>query len=57
MGLNPRSPGSLPELKADAQPLSHLGIPTGELKMYSRIDINGHIRAKLQIFKVKEKTP
>ena len=26
-GLNPRTPGSLPEPKADAQPLSHPGIP------------------------------
>ena len=27
MGLNSETPGSCPELKADAQPLSHLGIP------------------------------
>ena len=27
MGLNPRTPGSRPELKADAQLLSHAGIP------------------------------
>ncbi|XP_072617464.1 AP-4 complex subunit sigma-1 isoform X1 [Vulpes vulpes] len=27
-GLDPRIPGSLPELKADAQPLSHPGIPS-----------------------------
>ena len=26
-GLDPRTPGSRPELKADAQPLSHPGIP------------------------------
>ena len=26
-GLNPRAPGSRPELKADAQPLSHVGAP------------------------------
>ena len=26
--LDPRIPGSRPELKADAQPLSHPGIPT-----------------------------
>ena len=26
-GLNPRTPGSCPELKADAQPLSHPGAP------------------------------
>ena len=25
-GLDPRTPGSLPELKADSQPLSHPGI-------------------------------
>ena len=27
VGLDPRTPGSRPELKADAQPLSHPGIP------------------------------
>ena len=27
VGLDPRTQGSRPELKADAQPLSHLGIP------------------------------
>ena len=27
MGLNPGTPGSRPEPKADAQPLSHPGIP------------------------------
>ena len=27
MGLNPRTPGSHPEPKADAQPLSHSGVP------------------------------
>ena len=26
-GLDPRTPGSWPELKADAQPLSHPGVP------------------------------
>ena len=26
-GLNPRTPGSCPEPKADAQPLSHPGAP------------------------------
>ena len=29
MGLDPRSPGSRLGLKADAQPLSHLGVPLG----------------------------
>ena len=28
-GLNPRTPGSRPEPKADAQPLSHPGAPWG----------------------------
>ena len=28
VGLNPRTPGSGPELKADAQPLSHPDDPT-----------------------------
>ena len=27
VGLDPRTPGSRPELKADAQPLSHQGAP------------------------------
>ena len=27
VGLDPRTPGSWPELKADAQPLSHPGAP------------------------------
>ena len=27
MGLNPGTPGPCPELKADAQPLSHPGVP------------------------------
>ena len=27
MGLDPGIPGSLPETKADAQPLSHPGVP------------------------------
>ena len=26
-GLDPRTPGSHPELKADVQPLSHPGVP------------------------------
>ena len=28
VGLNPGTPGSRPELKADTQPLSHLGVPS-----------------------------
>ena len=35
MGLHHRTPGSLPELKADAQPLSHPGVPT--LKFLQRL--------------------
>ena len=30
-GLDPRTPGSCPELKADAQPLSHPGAPMDTL--------------------------
>ena len=30
VGLNPKTPGSCPEPKADAQPLSHLGVPSLE---------------------------
>ena len=33
VGLNPGTPGSGPELKADAQPLSHSGIPKMSLKV------------------------
>ena len=29
--LNPRTPGSQPKPKADAQPLSHPGVPTATL--------------------------
>ena len=32
MGLDPRTPGSHPEPKADAQPLSHPGIPLKKKK-------------------------
>ena len=32
VGLDPGTPGSRPELKADTQPLSHPGIP-GHLKI------------------------
>ena len=31
VGLDPGTPGSCPEPKADAQPLSHSGIPRGLL--------------------------
>ena len=30
-GLDPRTPGSHPEPKADTQPLSHLGVPMTNL--------------------------
>ena len=33
VGLDPRTPGSRPELKADTQPLSHLGAPPVSLFM------------------------
>ena len=33
VGLNPRTPGSQPEPKADAQPLSHVGAPLYFLNM------------------------
>ena len=33
-GLNPRTLGSQPELKANAQPLSHSVVPIAELKSY-----------------------
>ena len=31
VGLDPRTPGSCPELKADAQPLSYSGVPLLEI--------------------------
>ena len=34
--LDPRAPGSCPELKADAQPLSHPGIPNS----YCSVDVS-----------------
>ena len=36
MGLDPKTLGSRPELKADAQPLSHPGVPKG-------MDLKGHV--------------
>ena len=35
-GLNPRTPGSCPEPKADAQPLSHPGVPDKEFDELTR---------------------
>ena len=37
MGLDPRSPGSRPEAKADAQPLSHSSIPEAKFMMSSMV--------------------
>ena len=34
-GLNPRTSGSCPELKADAQPLSHPGAPEVALFLFT----------------------
>ena len=49
MGLDPRTPGSRPELKADAQPLSHPCIPTSEVLF----KIEGSVKTmSLTIFKV-----
>ena len=33
VGLNPGTPGSCPELKADAQPLSNPGVPNMKFKV------------------------
>ena len=33
MGLDPRTPGSHPEWKAEAQPLSHPGVPSLNILM------------------------
>ena len=38
MGFDPATPGSYPELKADAQPLSHLGFPDGP-RLFLKIKI------------------
>ena len=34
--LDPRTLGSCPELKADAQPLSHSGVPTNSISLVGR---------------------
>ena len=39
--LYPRTPGSLPELKADAQPLSHPGIPENPLCFFGSMLVGG----------------
>ena len=36
-GLDPKTPGSHPEPKADAQPLSHPGIPVLCFKKYTAV--------------------
>ena len=38
MGLNPENPGSCPEPKADAQPLSHPGVPKSIFYVLSVLD-------------------
>ena len=37
-GLDPRTPGSLPEPKADTQPLSHPGVPVDQILSSSAKD-------------------
>ena len=44
VGLDPKNPGSCPEPKADAQPLSHPGAP-----------INKSFLRKSNVFKIKLK--
>ena len=44
-GLNPRIPGSQPELKADAQPLSHSGAP--ETVLFKILTFMSEITASL----------
>ena len=41
MGLNPGTPGSCPEPKADTQPLSHPGVPVREFKVIIIKELNG----------------
>ena len=36
VGLDPRTPGSCPEQKADAQPLSDSGIPRNVIIIYNK---------------------
>ena len=40
MGLDPRTPGSGPEPKADPQPLSHPGAPSNEIFSKSKIFVS-----------------
>ena len=40
VGLNPRTPGSCPEPKADAQPLNHPGIPAPWTLKPACVDLN-----------------
>ena len=40
MGLDPRTPGSQPELKADTQPLSHPGAPFFDLSIFSFLSLS-----------------
>ena len=43
MGLDPRIPGPRPELKADAQPLSHPGIPVTLVNPISKPSIKKYM--------------
>ena len=54
MGLDPRTPGSRPEMKADAQPLSHPGAQSapfegwgmgGKERLCCLLKITQHVRA------------
>ena len=47
VGLDLRTPGSLPEPKADAQPLSHPGVPYSHLLI---VGYNDNIYLNLQPF-------
>ena len=55
-GLNPMTPGSHPEPKADAQPLSHPGIPT-ELKYYISSQKDKSLLRKWWWIKILSKLP
>ena len=50
VGLNPRTPGSRPEPKADAQPLSHPGIPgVSNLSMLTEVALVSSLQLSWEI--------
>ena len=50
-GLDPRTSGSRPELKADAQPLSHPGVPQPQLLSRNPVSVNLGLKLQTEPFK------